>query len=103
MSISPRAQDAFIFALLVAVLLVVAIAIRPPVVRPPVDTGPSKVAPAVEPMAVLGRLREIRFKFHILNPEVDATPDAPGSAAELDRLMRDLISDYDLYAHKEEH
>jgi hypothetical protein len=47
---------------------------------------------------VVARLREIRTKFEALHAaELLADPDdAPGSVAELDRLLGELIADLDL-------
>lgn len=53
---------------------------------------------SLERVQVLARLREIRTKFGRLHEgELFEDPDdAPGSVAELDRLLMLLISDYDL-------
>jgi hypothetical protein len=56
------------------------------------------VEPATAPAQVLNRLREIRARYHDLAGDALAADpdDAPGPAHELDRLIRDLISDLDM-------
>jgi hypothetical protein len=66
----------------------------------PADRASVAVEPATAPTQVLARLREIRRKAAALAPpglDLDSPP-APGSHAELDALVRDLISDLDLAA-----
>lgn len=69
----------------------------------PEDRASVTILPATEPVQVVLRLREIRRKAAALAPpalDLDSPP-APGSHAELDTLIRDLISDLQRQALEE--